>query len=105
MERNSTLIDDIAYAGFEINYEIFLKYKRSNTDGTLIWAKEKDGDTDVEAEDEPLAAVALTDSYESDVPNQAREDHNLPIPVMIPGPQGPVKERIHISEAQKARKK
>lgn len=100
LDRDSTLINDIAYAGFESSLILNLKYKRSRTQDTLVWGNDKAGDTEDEL-DNPLAHVAMTDYYETDSPNEARDDHNLPIPTLVPGPNGPVREKVHIPEGQR----
>lgn len=98
MDRDCTLTNDVAYAGFRLEYNIKLKYLRSKTADTLIW-----GDTVVGVFNASpslgmeLGGVELTDTYESDSPNTAREEHELPVPVMVQTPNGPEKRRIHVN--------
>src|ERR1700755_2260234 len=72
LDRDSTLANDIAYAGFNLSFEIRLKFLRSKTAETLVWGAHTEA-VDVKA----LAAApeeTVTDSYASDSPNTAREE-------------------------------
>jgi hypothetical protein len=40
----------------------------------------------------------LADTYTSDSPNTAREDHSLPIPVMVQTPSGKERRKIHVNQ-------
>lgn len=104
LDRDCTLANDIAYAGFNLTFEIRLKYLRSKTEGTLVWGAVMDtSNVKAEAEIFELAGATpdiVTDSYTSDSPNQAREDHALPIPVMIQTPNGPERRKIHVNPAR-----
>jgi hypothetical protein len=98
LDRDSTLINDIAYAGFESALVLNLKYKRSRSPGTLIWANDSQGDM---SDDGDLIHDTLKDDYETDSPNEARDDHNLPIPTLVQGPNGPERVKVHIPEGQR----
>lgn len=92
LDRDSTLADDIAYAGFSLSFEIRLKYLRSKTADTLVWGEEKEG---VETLDQPTETA--TDTYSTDSPNTAREEHDLPVPVMVQTPNGPQRRKVHVN--------
>lgn len=88
LDQDCTLGDDIAYAGFALNFTVNLKFKRSKTADTLVWGDISEG----EAADTPTAPIA--DSYESDIPNQARDDHDLPIPIMVKTATGMERKKV-----------
>jgi hypothetical protein len=90
LNRDSTLANDIAYAGFRLDYRIDIVFKRANTEKTLIWGGVQEGD--IEGGETLLRA----ESYETDSPNRAREEHDLGIPVMVPVPGGVEKRRIKL---------
>lgn len=89
LDRDCTLADTIAYAGFELGYEIKLKFIRSNSPGTLVWGESKEGMLIGDSE-----SFTLTDSYKTDSPNTAREEHDLGIPVMIDTPSGRERRKV-----------
>lgn len=97
LDRDSTLANDIAYAGFTLSFEIRVKYLRSTTAPTLVWGNQiltplADGVV-VEAGPEEV----LTDTYATDSPNAAREAHDLPVPVMVQTPNGPQRRKVHVN--------
>lgn len=95
LDKDSTLTNDVAYAGFWIKYNITVQYYRSKTLPTLIWG---DVEEKVDGEVEQDPAVELVDSYVTDIPNQAREDHSLPVPVMVQTPSGAQRRKVHIEK-------
>ena len=101
MNRNSTLVDDLTYAGFRVKFDINIGFIRSMTPGTLVWGVDSKGEQ--QGDVEPLAASG---EYESDPsPNKTREDNDLPLPVMVQTPSGPQKRRVRIQNAKAAAKK
>jgi hypothetical protein len=92
LDKDCTLTDDIAYAGFRLDFVINLGYKRSKTPGTMVWGNAAEGYEGV-----PDMIEIVKDNYETDSPNTAREDHNLPVPVMIQTAAGMEKRRIHVN--------
>jgi hypothetical protein len=97
MNRNSTLVDDLTYAGFRVKFEVKLEFVRHPTPGTLVWGDECGGEQkgDVDLQD-------ASGEYESDPsPNKTREDNDLPLPVMVMTPSGPQKRRVRIQNAGK----
>lgn len=89
LDRDCTLADTIAYAGFELSYEIKLKFIRSNSPGTLVWGAAKEGMSVGDSD-----TVTLVDEYKTDSPNTAREEHDLGIPVMIDTPAGRERRKV-----------
>lgn len=101
LDRDSTLADDIAYAGFSLSFEIRLKYLRSKTADTLVWGTNMQM-APVETKEEILALAnapteTAADSYSTDSPNTAREEHSLPVPVMVQTPNGPQRRKVHVN--------
>ena len=88
LDRDCTLVDDVAYPGFHIKLEATIRFTRSRTQNTAVWADHKQGS--VEDADENLAQV----EYETDSPNRAREENDLPLPVMIQTPTGPKRQKV-----------
>lgn len=105
MDRDCTLTDDIAYAGFALDFQINMKFLRSKTDKTLVWGNEvelaqgmgKEALVDLAA----APSVQVTDKYESDSPNMAREEHDLPIPVYVNTANGPERRKIHVNKGKR----
>lgn len=102
LDKDCTLVDDIAYAGFCMTFNVKIAYKRSKTADTTIWGGMNGGpepiqpgqNINLEKGDE---MADLTDTYESDSPNTAREEHDLPIPIMVKTPSGSERRKIHIN--------
>lgn len=97
MDRDCTLTNDVAYAGFSLEYNIKLKFLRSKTADTLIWGTVPGIGVSEEAGLRKEPTETLVDTYASDSPNTAREAHGLPVPVMVQTPNGPEKRRIHVN--------
>lgn len=99
LDRDSTLANDIAYAGFRLDFEIKLVYKRATTATTLVWGGESGGAEPIL----PGEAVVdggvdrMVDKYETDSPNAAREEHDLPIPVMVKTATGVERRKVHVN--------
>lgn len=99
LDKDCTLVNDIAYAGFALKYSIHIEYKRSKTPPTVIWGDLKEGDVAVDTAEvgSTITHNTVEDKYESDSPNTAREEHDLPVPVMIKTPSGETRRKIHIN--------
>lgn len=96
LDKDCTLSNDIAYAGFALKFQIDLKFLRSKTAPTLVWGTEvQTVDPAIATEDEE--SVILADTYETDSPNTAREEHSLPIPVLVQTPNGPQRKKVHVN--------
>lgn len=101
LDRDVTLTNDITYAGFEFRFTADIRFKRSATRDTLAWGETKAGDLDDSDPDNPVISNPVTAEYETDSPNSARTEHNLPIPTMVNSLEGPRRERVHIPENQR----
>lgn len=97
LDKDCTLVDDIAYAGFVLKFEINLTFKRSRTPGTLIWGTTTDGGLTATTTEDVITPIQAAGEYETDSPNTAREEHDLPVPVMIKTPSGETRRKIHIN--------
>jgi hypothetical protein len=97
MNGDSTLNDDLAYAGFTAKFEVKVGYVRSLTKETLVWGM---------AAELPSGAVeaagetTIADTYVAPAPNVARQQNNLPIPVLIQTPTGTQRKRVQIEKAK-----
>lgn len=100
MDRDCTLIDDISYPSFTLDFDIRIKFNRSPTPGTTVWGDHKEGPP---LGEKPTLNIAK-DHYEEDSPNKARLDHDLPIPVEVATPTGPQKRKIRFDRPELAGK-
>lgn len=104
LDKDCTLGNDIAYAGFHLNFEIKLKYLRSKVEETLVWGNMKEGgdhsDTDTPHD---VGDIILADTYLTDSPNTAREDHDLPIPVIVQTPNGMERRKVKLGRPPKVK--
>jgi hypothetical protein len=92
LDRDCTLQDDICYPGFSLKFDAKIGYVRSVTPGTVIWGVENQGEP-------PANEEVVAELYETNSPNTAREENNLPIPVMIQTPAGPRREKVRFKKA------
>lgn len=100
LDRDCTLGDDVTYSGFEIKFVVNLKYKNSFNDGTLVWGTGTTGDVEDDT-DGKVETVSAGDEYESNSPAQARDDHDLPHPVLKQTADGnAVIERVMLPKAK-----
>ncbi len=94
LERDCTLTDDVCYPGFSFSFDAKISYLRSPNEGTLVWGGEKKGD---KVPDSAPVETILAE-YETDSPNKAREENELPIPVLIQTPAGPKREKVRFAK-------
>lgn len=97
LDKDCTLVNDVAYAGFGLKFEINLTFKRSRTPGTLIWGSTTSGGLTATTTEEVITPPQVAGEYETDSPNTAREEHDLPIPIMVKTPSGQERRKIHIN--------
>ena len=97
LNGDCTLADGLAYAGFTAKFDMKVSFLRSLTQPTTVW-----GNAGKSAEEpaEPAGETTVEVAYTSPSPNIARQDNNLPIPVMVSTPNGPVRKRVHIEKAK-----
>lgn len=91
LDRDSTLTGDFTYPGFSLKFEATIGFVRASIAGTMVWQdtvvgeKPKDGSV----------ADSVAGNYTApDSPNLAREENNLPMPVMINTPSGPKRQKV-----------
>lgn len=97
LNGDSTLLDDLAYAGFTAKFDIKISFLRSLTQPTLIWGTAA---ADTGAESAPAGETAISGTYVSPAPNVARSENNLPIPVLVATPAGMVRKRVQIERVR-----
>ena len=97
LDGDCTLMGGQAYAGFQAKFDIKISYTRSLTPATLVWGT---AEKKPEGEVTEAGATIVVDTYQSVAPNVERQDHNLPIPVLIQTPTGPVRRRVHVERAK-----
>jgi hypothetical protein len=95
LAKDCTLIDDLAYAGFSVTFEIKIGYVRGPVPGTLVWGGMAQGAA-VGSEGE---TASVQGEYKTEIPNAARQEHDLAIPVMVNTPSGPQKRRVRFQKA------
>ena len=101
LDGDCTLGDDLAYAGFTAKFEIKVSYLRSLVKESLVWGgAAQSAPEGVETEVEKERTV-VADVYVSPAPNVARQEHQLPIPVLVQTPTGPVRKRVQIERVKK----
>lgn len=88
LDKNTVLTDDIAYAGFSHTFECKVKLLRSPTPQTLAWGSGGAGEVEG-GEETTVTAEAANES-----PNAARIAHELPVPVLTQGPNGPTRRKV-----------
>lgn len=92
LNRDCTLVDDLTYPGFTLNFMGNISYPRTTTSPTQVWGVHHEGV--VNGPDAEAVADGFKGIYETDSPNGAREENNLPIPVMVQTPSGLRREKV-----------
>lgn len=98
LNRDSTLLNDITYAGFRANFQIKISFERSLTPPTMAWGKIDQTSTE-SGLTEPAGDAEVAGDYTAGAPNVERQEHNLPIPVLVQTPSGLVRKRVNIKRA------
>lgn len=96
MTRDCTLVDDLSYPGFRVEFDIKITYNRSPTPGTQVWGTKQEGVIEPKS---PFCVVK--DKYAEDSPNRARIEHDMPVPVEVQTPNGPQKRMARIAKEEK----
>lgn len=89
MEGDCFLTNDRAYGGFILKFEGKITLLRPHAE-TLIWQDTKKG------EGEFSGGVSVSVDFTSGPPDVERQEHNLPIPVIVQTPNGPKRQRVQI---------
>lgn len=99
MKGDCTLSDDLSYAGFIAKFDIKIQYLRSLTKETLVWGAINQIP---EQETESVGQTAISDSHQSaSSPDIERQQHDLPIPVMVQTPSGSMRQKVRIERPRK----
>lgn len=98
LDRDSNLLNDIAYAGFKAAFEINLSFVRSLAKPTLIWGN-VEGKTETDGPTEESALV-MSGEYKTEKPDIARQAHDLPVPVMAQTPSGLERRKVKIQKKE-----
>ena len=102
LDGDTTLENDLAYAGFSTNFDIKITYLRSMTKPTQIWGSAAriippseipDG---VQHGESTIAASHVSNAS----PDIERQSHDLPIPVMLQTPSGMERKKVHIGRGR-----
>lgn len=96
LDKDCTLVDDITYADFGFSFEIKIHSPRSPSADTLMWA---DGLKGAEV------TGTVKGEYLNDQPNVARNEHDLPLPVMVQTPSGPQRRKVRFQKPEAYAKK
>jgi hypothetical protein len=98
LDKDCTLVDDMAYPGFALKFSIDVTYTRSTTVSTHAWGNAKVGEILQElVGDKPMKDATreeIKGFYYAESPNLAREDHDLAMPVVVKGPNGPERKFV-----------
>jgi hypothetical protein len=87
MDANSLLADGLTYSGFSLKFEGMFSLPGRET---LIWAEVQKGEKPA-ADDEKVSGDF---EYRSQNPNEARQSHDLPIPVEVKTPSGTERRKV-----------
>lgn len=99
LKGDCTLAEDLSYAGFIAKFDIKIQYLRSLTKETLVWG----ATTEVRDQNsEPAGETVISDSHQSaSSPDIERQQHDLPIPVMVQTPSGSMRQKVRIERPRK----
>lgn len=96
LDRDSTLTDDFTYPGFTLKFEATIGFLRSTTTSTMVWGNSVNGkNPGTDAQQVPVNV-----EYKTDSPNTAREENDLPLPVMVQTPSGPKRQKVKFQRVQ-----
>ena len=99
LKGDCTLAEDLSYAGFIAKFDIKIQYLRSLTKETLVWGAA----TEVRDQNsEPAGETVISDSHQSaSSPDIERQQHDLPIPVLVQTPSGAQRQKVRIERPRK----
>lgn len=101
LDGDTTLENDVAYAGFTAKFDIRITFLRSLTRPTEIWGG---AELQTTVPGDQTETIAVTDSHTSaESPDVERQDHDLPIPVLMNTPSGMERRSVHIEQGEKRR--
>ena len=103
LNGDSTLLDDIAYAGFTVNFDIKISFLRSLTKPTQVWGVGGSFDQPIKSEDISSTAAIVAEHTSNPSPDLERQNHDLPIPVMVQTPAGMERQKVRLGRPPKVR--
>lgn len=99
LKGDCTLAEDLSYAGFGFTFDLKIYFKRSLTKETLVWGAGGSSQEPVTPED-PMTPIKTT--YESaSSPDIERQQHDLPIPVLVQTPSGAQRQKVRIERPRR----
>jgi hypothetical protein len=99
LDANSCLHDDMAYAGFDVSYTLNIGFLRATVPTTLVWGLHQEGEP-IEGS-ESLEVASVVGDFDTDSPNTARVEHDLPVPVEVKTPSGVEKRHVRLPNPKK----
>ncbi len=101
LKSDSTLAPDFTYAGFSAKFQINLSLVSPKPVETMVWGLvENEPET---ADSGPSTGTEVSDTYTAGAPNIERQEHDLPIPVLVATPAGSERRRVKIERAGKGK--
>jgi hypothetical protein len=96
MNKNCTLANDIAYAGFDIDFEMRIRFLRGSSESTLVWDQHRQGDfTGFDGVEDKISG-----SFSVDMPDKARVEHEMEVPVLVETPTGPKRRTVRFQKPE-----
>lgn len=96
LDGDTTLENDLAYAGFSMQFDIKINFLRSLTKPTQVWGAGGSFQEPIKPEDIESTANVVDSHVSADSPDIERQNHDLPIPVMVQTPSGMERTKVHI---------
>ncbi len=99
LDGDTTLENDLAYAGFTAQFSVTIMYLRSLTKPTLVWGSA------AQTPEPPLPLPDLLETKHEEIssihtsdlsPDVERQLHDLPIPVLMQTPTGMERTKVKI---------
>lgn len=90
MDANSLLSDGLTYSSFGLSMNAVFSLPGRET---LVWSEVIKGEKPVEEEKVPAEF-----EYRSESPNEARQSHDLPIPVEVKTPSGTERRKVKFAK-------
>lgn len=97
LDGDTTLENDIAYAGFSTQFDLKISFLRSLTKPTQVWGSAAQIIPPSEISEIVQGGELVSGSHTSNPsPDIERQSHDLPIPVLMQTPTGMERKKVHI---------
>ena len=98
LDGDTTLANDIAYAGFSTQFDIKVSFLRSLTKPTQVWgnAAQIVPPSDISADVQHGEGFVSGSHVSASSPDIERQSHDLPIPVLMQTPAGMERKKVYI---------